>query len=86
MMVDAMLMPNSEVGHPPPPSKGIAENLPLLAAYGASTFNRTVSKRGFAEKKRSMVTADLVNLVGPVYEELFGQAEGEAKEKLLAKQ
>lgn len=33
-----------------------------------------------------MVTADLVNLVGPVYEELFGGAEGEDKERLLAKQ
>ncbi|WVR06911.1 ATP-dependent (S)-NAD(P)H-hydrate dehydratase [Kwoniella sp. DSM 27419] len=65
----------SHVGHPPPKDKAIAENIPLLAAYGASTFNRTVSKRGFQKKGRSMVTGDLVDLVGPVYEELFGESE-----------
>ncbi|KAI9639352.1 putative cytoplasm protein [Dioszegia hungarica] len=64
----------TDVGHPPPDSKAIAENVPLLAAYGASTFNRTVSKRGFEKKGRSMVTGDLVDLVGPVYEEVFGKA------------
>ncbi|WVF71336.1 ATP-dependent (S)-NAD(P)H-hydrate dehydratase [Kwoniella sp. CBS 6097] len=70
------------VGHPPPKDKAIAANIPLLAAYGASTFNRTVSKRGFEKKGRSMVTGDLVDLVGPVYEELFGQPgaqEGKGK-------
>ncbi|WWC70168.1 ATP-dependent (S)-NAD(P)H-hydrate dehydratase [Kwoniella pini CBS 10737] len=71
------------VGHPPPSDKGIAENIPLLAAYGASTFNRTVSKRGFEKRGRSMVTGDLVELVGPVYEELFGTpGEQEGKGKL----
>ncbi|WWC89158.1 ATP-dependent (S)-NAD(P)H-hydrate dehydratase [Kwoniella dendrophila CBS 6074] len=73
----------SHVGHPPPKDKGIAENIPLLAAYGASTFNRTVSKRGFEQKGRSMVTGDLVDLVGPVFEELFGKAsENQDKGKL----
>lgn len=68
---------------PPPDSKAIAENIPLLAAYAASTFNRTVSKRGWEKKGRSMVTGDLVELVGPVYEELFGRFEGgEGKGKL----
>jgi ATP-dependent NAD(P)H-hydrate dehydratase len=57
----------------PPKDKALAENVPLLAAYGASTFNRTVSKHGFAKKGRSMVTQDLVDLVGPVYEELYGE-------------
>ncbi|ODO04828.1 ATP-dependent (S)-NAD(P)H-hydrate dehydratase [Cryptococcus amylolentus CBS 6273] len=71
------------VGHPPPEDKSIAENVPLLAAYGASTFNRTVSKHGFAKKGRSMVTGDLVELVGPVYEELFGKpGENEGISKL----
>lgn len=64
----------SEVGHPAPP-EAVAKNVPLLAAYGASTFNRTVSKRGFEKKGRSMVTHDLVDLVGPVYEEVFGKPE-----------
>lgn len=66
---------------PPPKSKALADNIPLLAAYGASTFNRTVSKRGFAAKGRSMVTQDLVDLVGPVYEELYGEG-GEGGSKL----
>lgn len=71
------------VGHPPPTSKAIAENIPLLAAYGASTFNRTVSRRGWERKGRSMVTHDLVELVGPVYEEVFGKPEvGGEKGKL----
>jgi ATP-dependent NAD(P)H-hydrate dehydratase len=66
----------------PPPSKEIAGNIPLMAAYGASTFNRTVSKRGFEKKGRSMVTHDLVDLVGPVYEEVFGGYENGEKGKL----
>ncbi|ADV21550.1 ATP-dependent (S)-NAD(P)H-hydrate dehydratase [Cryptococcus gattii Ru294] len=70
------------VGHPPPQEKAIAENIPVLAAYGASTFNRTVSKRGFQKKGRSMVTGDLVDMVGDVYEEVFGnpgEMEGRGK-------
>ena len=67
----------------PPPSKEVAENIPLLASYGASTFNRTLSRRGWESKKRAMVTHDLVDLVGPVYEELFQDKEaGEDKGKL----
>jgi ATP-dependent NAD(P)H-hydrate dehydratase len=64
-----------EVGHPAPNNKELAANIPLLAAYGASTFNRTVSKRGFEKKGRSMVTGDLVEMVGEVYEEVFGKAK-----------
>ena len=64
------------VGMPPPTSNEIAENIPLLAAYGASTFNRTVSKRGWEQKGRAMVTGDLLELVGPVYSEVFGRLEG----------
>lgn len=73
---------NREVGMPPP-SDAMAKNIPLLAAYGASTFNRTASKRGWEKKGRSMVTGDLVELVGPVYDEVFGPSEGgEGKGKL----
>lgn len=64
------------VGLPPPSSEAIAKNIPLLAAYAASTFNRTVSKRGWEQKGRSMVTGDLIDLVGPVYEELFAPGDG----------
>ncbi|WWD17128.1 ATP-dependent (S)-NAD(P)H-hydrate dehydratase [Kwoniella shandongensis] len=65
----------AHVGHPPPTDKAIAENIPLLAAYGASTFNRTASKRGFEKKGRSMVTGDLVDMVGDVYTEVFGKPD-----------
>lgn len=61
-------------GHPPPPNKEeFAKYIPLLAAYGASTFNRTASRRGFEQKGRAMLTGDLVDLVGPVFVELFGK-------------
>lgn len=74
---------NRHVWMPPPSSKAIGANIPLLAAYGASAFNRTVSKRGWEKKGRAIVTGDLVELVGPVYEEVFGPSEGgEGKGKL----
>lgn len=65
----------AHVGHVP--DAELTPHIPLLAAYGASTFNRTVSRRGWETKKRSMVTNDLVELVGPVYEELFGRYQEE---------
>ncbi|KAL7421934.1 hypothetical protein Q5752_003706 [Cryptotrichosporon argae] len=67
------------VGQAPPDDNELAANIPLLAAYGASTFNRTVSKRGFEKKGRSMVTHDLVDLVGPVYDELFDKHQESAE-------
>nr|ODO01223.1 ATP-dependent (S)-NAD(P)H-hydrate dehydratase [Cryptococcus depauperatus CBS 7855] len=74
---------SEHVGHPPPENKSIADNVPLIAAYGASTFNRTISKHGFAKKGRSMVTGDLVEMIGSVYEEVFGKpVETEGRGKL----
>lgn len=67
----------AHVGSPADPE--LAPHVALLAAYGASAFARTVSKRGFELKGRSMVTHDLVDLVGPVYADMFG---GEVKGKL----
>ena len=64
------------VGMPPPSSKAISANIPLLAAYGASVFNRALSRRGWEERKRAMVTHDLIDLVGPVYQDLFGASDG----------
>lgn len=71
-----------DVGHPP--DDELAPHVALLAAYGASAFNRTVSARGFAKMGRSLVTHDLVDLVGPVYEDMFGEGakKGEGKGKL----
>lgn len=59
------------VGHKP--DDELAPHIPLIAAYGASAFNRNVSRQGFADKGRSMVTHDLVDLVGPVYKDMFGK-------------
>ncbi|KAL1411455.1 hypothetical protein Q8F55_002411 [Vanrija albida] len=70
----------AHVGHPP--DAALAPHIPLLAAYGASTFNRAVSRRGWESKKRAMVTNDLVELVGPVYDDLFGRYQEEARGRL----
>lgn len=65
--------PLRKAGHPPPPSSSdIAKHIPLLAAYGASTFNRTCSRRTFEEKGRSMQTEDMIPNIGKVFEEVFG--------------
>lgn len=71
------------VGHAPTPDeeKDLVPHIAVLAAYGGSAFNRTVSRRGWEEKKRAMVTHDLIELIGPVYHEMFGrwqEAEGES--------
>lgn len=55
-----------------PPDSSLTPHVALLAAYGASTFNRALSRRGFSDKGRSMVTHDLLELIQPVYDELFG--------------
>ncbi|CAK9781098.1 unnamed protein product [Cutaneotrichosporon oleaginosum] len=73
------------VGHAPrsDEDKAVAQHVALLAAYGASAFNRTVSRTGWERKKRAMVTHDLVDIVGEVYEDMFGQyQEAESKGKL----
>ena len=49
------------------------ENLPQLAAYGASTLTRTASHRGFTRLGRSMLADDLLCELGPAYEALFGK-------------
>jgi len=71
----------AHVGHPP--DEQLTPHVALLAAYGASAFNRTVSARGFAKMGRSMVTHDLVDLVGPVYEDMFGERKGEGEKGRL---
>ncbi|BEJ16319.1 hypothetical protein CspHIS471_0509240 [Cutaneotrichosporon sp. HIS471] len=76
----------AHVGHAPggeEEDKVVSEHVALLAAYGASAFNRTVSRTGWERKKRSMVTHDLLDIVGEVYEDMFGQyQEAEGKGKL----
>lgn len=66
----------THVGHPP--DDKLTPHVALIAAYGASAFNRTVSRQGWEKFGRSMVTHDLVGLVGGVYEDMFGRnVEGE---------
>lgn len=48
------------------------EELPTIAAYGASCVTRTASQRGFAQYGRSMLANDLMSEIGPAYESLFG--------------
>lgn len=73
-------------GRPPPEdSEDLAPHIPLLAAYGASTFNRTCSRRTFEAKGRSMVTEDMIERVGGVFEEVFNEdsrSEDEQKSAL----
>lgn len=63
------------IGHVPEgkDEEELARHVALLAAYGASAFNRTVSRRGWETKRRAMVTHDLVELVGEVYQEMYGR-------------
>lgn len=63
-------------GRPPPTdADDLAPHIPLLAAYGASTFNRTCSRRTFERKGRSMQTEDMVPNIHEVFEEVFGGEE-----------
>lgn len=60
------------------PDEELRPYVALLAAYGASAFTRALSRKGFEVKGRSMVTHDLVELVGTVYEDVLGEkGEGE---------
>jgi ATP-dependent NAD(P)H-hydrate dehydratase len=55
------------------------EEITLLAAYAASTVTRTASRLTFKRCKRAMQTSDMLDDVGPAFEEVFGEeAEEEA--------
>jgi ATP-dependent NAD(P)H-hydrate dehydratase len=62
-----------------PADDNIKPHVAILAAYGASAFSRTVSRRGWEARGRSMVTHDLVDLVGPVFEDMYGDKEARGK-------
>lgn len=55
-----------------PPDDELKPHIALLAAYGGSNFNRHLSRAGYKAKGRSMVTHDLLELIHPVYDDLFG--------------
>lgn len=54
------------------------KDIPLLAAYGASTITRVTSRIGFSKQGRGVVTGDMLGEIGAAYEEIFG--EGGEKE------
>lgn len=56
-----------------PASPEIAKHITLLAAYGASSFTRTCSRRTFEKHGRSMQTEDMLANIGEVFEEVFGK-------------
>lgn len=55
-----------------PPDEGLAEHVALLAAYGGSNFNRHLSRAGYKKMGRAMVTHDLLELIHPTYDDMFG--------------
>lgn len=55
-----------------PPDEELKEHVALLAAYGGSNFNRHLSRAGYKKMGRAMVTHDLLELIHPVYDEMFG--------------
>jgi len=49
-----------------------ARDIPLLAAYGASTITRITSRIAFGKLGRGVVTGDMIPEIGVAYEEAFG--------------
>lgn len=62
-----------------------ATRITLLAAYAASTVTRTASRLTFARMKRAMQTSDMLDDVGPAFEEVFGEQEEEGAQRLRSK-
>lgn len=54
-----------------------AKDIPLLAAYGASTITRTTSRIAFGKLGRGVVTADMLGDIGAAYVETFGEGDDE---------
>ncbi|CAO1616595.1 unnamed protein product [Sympodiomycopsis kandeliae] len=74
----ARIFKNGEATHAgaPSPDKLDEKRLVLLAAYGASTLTRNVSREVFKRKGRALLADDLLDEVGPGFERLFGEGNG----------
>ena len=60
-----------------------SERIPILAATGGSMVTRTVSKIAFAQKGRSVITADMIGEIGKAFREVFGEvAQGASVEQV----
>jgi len=46
--------------------------IPLLAAYGASTITRVTSRLAFKKLGRGVVTGDMLSEIGSAFVEVFG--------------
>lgn len=52
-----------------------AKDVPLLAAYGASTITRITSRIAFSKLGRGVVTGDMIGDIGAAYVEAFGEGD-----------
>ncbi|KAF5316250.1 hypothetical protein D9619_006433 [Psilocybe cf. subviscida] len=52
-----------------------ASRIPLLAAVGASMVTRTTSRLAYQTNGRSLITADMLPVIGKAFEEVFQQKE-----------
>ncbi|KAF9512673.1 hypothetical protein BS47DRAFT_1372740 [Hydnum rufescens UP504] len=49
------------------------EDIPVLAAYGASSVTRVASRIAFSKLGRGVITGDMLSEIGVAYQELFGE-------------
>lgn len=60
-----------------------SERIPILSATAGSMLTRTTSKIAFAQKGRSVITADMLGEVGQAFKEVFGdETQGAEVEKI----
>lgn len=62
---------NLFVRPPPNEADGIQWNPTIVASWAASRLIRQCSLKGFSQRGRSLVTADLIDLIGPTFHELY---------------
>lgn len=74
----ARIFAQGEAQHAGAPSPDTLDHkrLVILAAYGASTLTRNVSREVFKQKGRALLADDLLPEVGPGFERLFGGDSG----------
>ncbi len=51
----------------------MVDDLPLLAAVGASNVTRTASRAAFKRHGRGMLTSDMIGEIGLAYTTVFGE-------------
>lgn len=56
-----------------------ASRIPLLASVGGSMVTRTASRIAFGQKGRSVVTQDMLPVLGEAFTEIFGDHKSAGK-------